>query len=72
MNSLVDELLQGGLIIGKTVIMDATFIKAYSRRDPHENSRAGSDPQARLSRNGKTYALASESVAVYSQSHILK
>ena len=25
MNSLVDELLKGGLIIGKTIVMDATF-----------------------------------------------
>jgi hypothetical protein len=39
---LVDELLKGGLIIGKTIVMDATFIKAYSKRDPHENSRGGS------------------------------
>lgn len=56
-NSLVDELLKGGLIIGKTIVMDATFIKAYSKRDPHENSRGGSDPQARVGRNGKTYEL---------------
>ena len=57
MNSLVDELLKGGLIIGKVIVMDATFIKAYSRRDPHENSRGGSDPQARVGRNGKTFEL---------------
>jgi len=57
MNSLVDELLKGGLIIGKTIVMDATFIKAYSKRDPHENSRGGSDSQARVGRNGKTYEL---------------
>ena len=37
--------------------MDATFIKAYSKRDPHENSRGGSDPEARVGRNGKTYEL---------------
>lgn len=57
MTSLVDELLKGGLIIGKTIVMDATFIKAYSKRDPHENSRGGSDPQARVGRNGKTFEL---------------
>ena len=57
MNSLVDELLRGGLINGKTMVMDATFIKAYSKRDPHENSRGGSDPQARVGRNGKTCEL---------------
>jgi transposase len=57
MGGLVDELLKRGLIIGKIVVMDATFIKAYSKRDPHENSRGGSDPQARVGRNGKTYEL---------------
>jgi transposase len=54
---LVDELLKGGSIIGKTIVMDATFIKAYSKRDPHENSRGGSDTQARVGRNGKTFEL---------------
>ena len=57
MGGLVDELLKGGLIIGKIVVMDATFVKAYSKRDPHENSRGGSDSQARVGRNGKTYEL---------------
>ena len=38
---LVDELLKCGLIVGKIVVMDATFIKAYSKRDLHENSRGG-------------------------------
>jgi IS5 family transposase len=37
--------------------MDATFIKAYSKRNPRENSRGGSDPDARVGRNGKTYEL---------------
>lgn len=57
MTSLVDELLKGGLIIGKTIVMDATFIKAYSKRDPHENGRGGADPDARVGRNGKTFEL---------------
>ncbi len=57
MGGLVDELLKRGLIIGKIVVMDATFIKAYSKRDPHENSRGGSDPPARVGRNGKPYEL---------------
>ena len=57
MNSMVDELLKGGIIIGKTLVMDATFIKAYSKRDPHENSRGGSDLEARVGRNGKTFEL---------------
>jgi IS5 family transposase len=57
MNNMVKELFKGKLIAGKTVVLDATFIKAYSKRDPHENSRGGSDPQARVGRNGKTYEL---------------
>lgn len=55
MNEIVDELLKGGMVVGKIVVMDVTFIKAYSRRDPHENSRGGSDPQAIVGRNGKTF-----------------
>jgi IS5 family transposase len=57
MNKLLKELLQGGVISGETVVLDATFVKAYSRRDPHENSRGKSDPEARVGRNGKTYEL---------------
>jgi transposase len=57
MNSLVEKLLQAGLISGETVVLDATFVKAYSRRDPHENSKGASDPEARVGRNGKTYEL---------------
>jgi transposase len=57
MNNMINELLKGKLIAGKTMVLDATFIKAYSKRDPHENSRGGSDPEARVGRNGKTYEL---------------
>jgi IS5 family transposase len=57
MNKIIRKLLKGGLISGKTVVMDATFIKAYSKRDPHENSRGSSDPEARVGRNGKTFEL---------------
>lgn len=57
MNNIIKELLHGRVISGKTVVMDATFIKAYSKRDPHENSRGGSDPEARVGRNGKTFEL---------------
>jgi transposase len=57
MNCLVNELLKGGLIIGKIVVMDATFIKAYSKRDIHESGCGGADPQARVGRNGKTFEL---------------
>ena len=57
MNKLLKELLKRGVINGETVVLDATFIKAYSRRDPHENSRGKSDPEARVGRNGKTFEL---------------
>jgi len=45
------------VISGETVVMDATFIKAYSKRDPNENSRGSSDSDSRVGRNGKTYDL---------------
>src|SRR4030066_1290904 len=57
MSKLLREMLKGGVINGETGVLDATFIKAYSRRDPHENSRGKSDPEARVGRNGKTYEL---------------
>ena len=57
MNKLLKELLKGGVFNGETVVLDATFVTAYSRRDPHENSRGKSDPEARVDRNGKTYEL---------------
>jgi len=57
MNKLLKELLRGGIINGETVVLDATFIKAYSRRDPHQNGRGMSDPEDRVGRNGKTYEL---------------
>jgi IS5 family transposase len=57
MNKLIRRLLRAGMIGGETVAMDATFIEAYSMRDPHQNSRGSSDPDARVGRNGKTYEL---------------
>ncbi len=54
---LVEELIQGGLIRGETVAMDATFIKAYSKRDSHNNCRGASDPDAMVGRDGRTYGL---------------
>jgi len=57
MNKLLKELLKRGVINGETVVLDATFVKAYSRRDPHENSRGKSDPEASVGRNGKTFEL---------------
>jgi IS5 family transposase len=57
MAKMLTELLKGGVVNGETVVMDATFVKAYSKRDPHQNSRGASDPEARVGRNGKTYDL---------------
>lgn len=57
MNRIIDELVEGRVIGGETVVMDATFIKAYSKRDSHDNRRGSSDPDARVGRDGKTYDL---------------
>ena len=57
MNSLIDELIKKRVISGRKVVFDATFIKAYSKRDLRDNSKGSSDPEARVGRNGKTYEL---------------
>ena len=57
MNSLLEELVEGGIVKGETLALDATFIKAWSRRDPADDSRGLSDPEARVGRDGKTYDL---------------
>jgi IS5 family transposase len=57
MNTLLDELIDNKVVKGKKVVFDATFIKAYSKRDIHDNSKGSSDPEARVGRNGKTYEL---------------
>jgi IS5 family transposase len=57
MNRLVRRLSKDGVLNGETVAMDATFMKAFSKRDVHDNSRGSSDTEARVGRNGKTYDL---------------
>ena len=57
MNSLINELLDSGIIKGKTLALDATFIKAWSKRDPADDSHGYSDPESRVGRDGKTYDL---------------
>jgi transposase len=57
MNTLICELIKKRIIKCKKVVFDATFIKAYSKRDIHDNSKGSSDPEARVGRNGKTYEL---------------
>jgi transposase len=57
MRALLEELVEGGIIKGETLALDATFIKAWSRRDPADDSHGLSDPEARVGRDGKTYDL---------------
>ncbi|MCX6656689.1 MAG: hypothetical protein NTY03_16455 [Candidatus Bathyarchaeota archaeon] len=38
MNRLLDELVEGGLVKGERLALDATFLKAWSRRDPTDDS----------------------------------
>ena len=54
---LVEELVEGGVIEGETVAMDATFIEAYSRRDSHDDRRGYSDLDARVGRDDRSYDL---------------
>jgi hypothetical protein len=57
MGSLLEELLEGSIIKGESIALDATFIKAWSRRDPADDSHGLSDPEARVGRDGKSYDL---------------
>jgi len=57
MNSLLEELSEGDIIKGETIALDATFINAWSRRDPADDSHGLSDPESRVGRDGKTYDL---------------
>ncbi len=57
LDGIVDELVEGGVIDGETVMMNATFIGAWSRRHLHDKRRGYSDPDARVSRDGRTYDL---------------
>ena len=57
MTSLIEELIEGGVIKGETMALDATFIEAWSRRDLADDSVGLSDPESRVGRDGKTYDL---------------
>jgi len=57
MNSLLEELVEGSLVKGERLTLDATFLKAWSRRDPADDSHGLSDPDARVGRDGKSYDL---------------
>jgi transposase len=59
MEDLVDRLRDSGFVKGKIVVCDATFIQAYSKRDPKDDSKGCSDPDARVGRAEKSYRLQS-------------
>ena len=44
MTSLLEELVEGGTIKGEALALDATFIKAWGRRDPADDSHGLSSP----------------------------
>ena len=46
MDRMVKRLLRGGVIRGEKMALDASFIRAWSRRDPHNPSRGLSDRDA--------------------------
>jgi IS5 family transposase len=53
MENIVDKLRNAEVVKGEIVACDATFIKAYSKRDPKDDSRGYSDHEARVGRAGK-------------------
>jgi transposase len=57
METIVGRLRDAGVVKGEIVACDATFIKAYSKRDPKDDSRGYSDPDARVGRAEKGYRL---------------
>jgi len=54
---LVGRLRDAGAVKGKIVACDATFIQAFSRRDPKDDSKGYSDHDARVGRAEKGYRL---------------
>ena len=54
MEAIVGKLRDAGVVKGEIVACDATFIKAYSKRDPKDDSRGYSDPDARVGRAEKS------------------
>jgi transposase len=50
MENIVDKLRNAEVVKGEIVACAATFIKAYSRRDPKDDSRGYGDPDAARAR----------------------
>jgi transposase len=70
-NRLILELVEYGEVKGESVALDATFIKAWSKRDPSDDSHGYSDSESRVGRDGKTYDLGYKAhVAVDSESEL--
>ena len=61
LNKIIDEkvvkLLKSNPAREVDVVLDASFIKAWSTRDPIDNQKGYSDQDARVGRAGKTFAL---------------
>lgn len=56
-NRLVKQLDRIGVLNSETLVLDATFIEAYSRRDPQDSTRGLSDSDARLRKQGRNIVL---------------
>lgn len=57
MKHLVKQLDRSDVLDDETLALDATFIEAYSRRDPEDNSCGLSDSEARLRKQGRNVIL---------------
>jgi transposase len=61
LNKIIDEKVVSLLKINQAkevdIVLDASFIKAWSTRDPQDNQTGYSDPEARVGRTGRTFGL---------------
>jgi len=57
LGDLLRQLKKTGIHKASTVAIDPTFIKAYSKRDPKNNTVGYSDPEARLRKEGRNVTL---------------
>ena len=58
MNTLISELTDIRIVKDRKIVLDATFIKAHSKRDLHNNCKGSSDPEARVVGVAKLMSLA--------------
>lgn len=57
LGDLLRQLAPTGIHKASTIAVDPTFIKAYSKRDPKNNTIGYSDPEARLRKEGRNVIL---------------